>query len=456
MPPEIDTGDTTWVLISAALVMIMTPGVGFFYGGLVRSKSATATIMHSFGILAVVSVVWVLWGYTLAFGPNELGGFIGNLSWFGLRNVGLEPSDVYATTVPHQAFMVFQMMFAVITPALITGAFAERAKFSTFLVFTVVWVTVVYAPVAHWVWGQGGWLQSVGLGEGGALDFAGGTVVHINAGVAALAAALVFGRRVGFGREAMEPHNVSMVVLGAVLLWFGWFGFNGGSALAAGGLAANAFVVTHVASATAALTWVGLSWYLLKKPSVVGAATGAVAGLVAITPAAGFIGSWPAADGYLDAFPAILIGLGAGLFTYLAVQLRIKLSLDDSLDVWGVHGIGGTWGAFATGIFAVAAVGGASGLIDGNAGQLGKQLAGIGAVWGYSFVLTFAILKVLDVVMGLRVSEEAERLGLDASQHGERGYVLGEAGPLAPAQAPASAPRPAPQPVPQQASSEAS
>jgi Amt family ammonium transporter len=290
------------------------------------------------------------------------------------------------------------------------------------------------------VWGQGGWLQSVGLGEGGALDFAGGTVVHINAGVAALAAALVFGRRIGFGREAMEPHNVSMVVLGAVLLWFGWFGFNGGSALAAGGLAANAVLVTHVAAATAALTWVALSSYFLKKASVVGAATGAVAGLVAITPAAGFIGSWPAADGYLDAFPAILIGMGAGLFTYLAVQLRIKLSLDDSLDVWGVHGIGGTWGAFATGLFAVAAVGGASGLIDGNAGQLGKQLAGIGAVWGYSFVFTFAILKVLDVVMGLRVSEEEERLGLDASQHGERGYVFEEAGPLAPAQAPVSAP----------------
>lgn len=453
---QIDTGDTTWILISAALVMIMTPGVGFFYGGLVRSKNATATIMHSFGILAVISVVWVLWGYTLAFGP-DVGGFIGNLSWFGLRNVGLEPSDVYAITVPHQAFMVFQLMFAVITPALITGAFAERAKFSTFMVFSVIWVTVVYAPVAHWVWGQGGWLQD--LWGGSAFDFAGGTVVHINAGVAALAAALIFGRRVGFGREAMAPHNVSMVVLGAVLLWFGWFGFNAGSALSAGGLAANAFVVTHVASATAALTWVGLSWYLLKKPSVVGAATGAVAGLVAITPAAGFIGSWPAADGYLDAFPAILIGLGAGLFTYLAVQLRIKLSLDDSLDVWGVHGIGGTWGAFATGIFAVAAVGGPgfSGLIDGEAGQLARQLTGIGAVWGYSFVLTLVILKVLDIVMGLRVSEKEERLGLDVSQHGERGYVFDEASPIAVAQAPASAsPSPAPEPRPEAAGSEAS
>ncbi|MEE8386268.1 MAG: ammonium transporter, partial [Dehalococcoidia bacterium] len=428
MPPEIDTGDTTWILISAALVMLMTPGVGFFYGGLVRNKNASATIMQSFSILAVVSVVWVLWGYSLAFGPNELGGFIGNLSWFGLRNVGLEPGP-YSDTIPHQAFMVFQLMFAVITPALIIGAFAERAKFRTLIVFTVIWITIVYAPVAHWVWGQGGWLQD--LWGGASLDFAGGSVVHINAGVAALVAAFIFGKRLGYGKEPMEPHNVSMVVLGAVLLWFGWFGFNAGSALGANGIAANAFVVTHVASATAALTWVGLSWYFQKKPSIVGAATGAVAGLVAITPAAGFIGSWPVADGYLDAFPAILIGLGAGLFTYLAVQVRIKMRLDDSLDVWGVHGMGGTWGAFATGIFAVASVGGASGLIDGNAGQLARQLTGIGAVWGYSFVLTLVILKVLDVVMGLRVSEEEERLGLDASQHGERGYVLEEAGPLA-------------------------
>ncbi len=448
----LDTGDTTWILISAALVMLMTPGVGFFYGGLVRNKNASATIMQSFAILAVVSVVWVLWGYSLAFGPDR-GGIIGDLSWFGLRNVGLEPSEIYATTIPHQAFMVFQMMFAVITPALIIGAFAERAKFSTLMVFTVLWVTIVYAPVAHWVWaldanGATGW-----LGELGALDFAGGTVVHINAGVAALVAALIFGRRLGYGREPMEPHNVSMVVLGAVLLWFGWFGFNAGSALAAGGLATNAFVVTHVASAAAALTWVGLSWYFHKKPSIVGAATGAVAGLVAITPAAGFIGSWPGTDGYLNSAPALLIGIGAGLFTYLAVQLRIKLNLDDSLDVWGVHGVGGTWGAFATGIFAVAAIGGGAGLIDGDGGgQLAKQLAGIGAIWGFSFVGTGVILLVLDRVMGLRITEEEEQLGLDVSQHGERGYIFEEASPIAPAGTPA----PTPQPAPPQGSSEAS
>ncbi|MFQ6019807.1 MAG: ammonium transporter, partial [Dehalococcoidia bacterium] len=337
----------------------------------------------------------------------------------------------------------------------ITGAFAERAKFSTFMIFSVVWVTVVYAPVAHWVWGQGGWLQSVGLGEGGALDFAGGTVVHINAGVAALAAALIFGRRIGFGREPMEPHNVSMVVLGAVLLWFGWFGFNAGSALAADGLATNAFVVTHVATATAALTWVGLSWLHRRKPSVVGAATGAVAGLVAITPAAGFIGAWPGAtDGYLNSMPAIIIGMGAGIFTYLAVQLRIKLRLDDSLDVWGVHGIGGTWGAFATGLFAVAAIGGGAGLIDGDAGQLSKQLAGIGATWGYSFVATLIILKVLDVVLGVRVTEEEELVGVDIAVHGERSYVFDFASPGAIAEVEAGAaaaggaanPQPLPQP----------
>lgn len=450
----IDTGDTAWIFVSAALVMLMTPGLGFFYAGLVRSKNAIATIMHSFVMLALVSVIWVLWGYSLAFGPDQ-GGFIGDLSWFGLRNVGLEPGP-YADTIPHQAFMIFQMMFAVITPALITGAFAERAKFSTFLVFTAIWVTVVYVPVAHWVWADGGWLQN--LWGGGALDFAGGTVVHINAGMAALAAAIIFGRRIGFGREPMEPHNVTYVVLGTALLWFGWFGFNAGSALTAAdpasntSLAANAFVVTQVAAASAALTWLGLSWFFLGKPSVVGAATGAVAGLVAITPAAGFIGTWPGTDGYLNAFPAILIGLGAGLFTYLAVQIRIKLSLDDSLDVWGVHGIGGTWGAFATGIFAVAAIGGTAGLIDGAPGQLARQLVGIGASWGYAFVLTLAILKGLDIVMGLRVREDEEQLGLDASQHGERGYVLEETG-FAPA-----IPQPAPTPatVPQQAAQQAS
>jgi len=403
----IDTGDTAWILISSALVMLMTPGLAFFYGGLVRHKNALSTMMHSFTAVALVSVIWVLWGYSLAFGPDHWG-LIGGLDWLGLRHVGQEPGP-YAATVPHQAFMLFQLMFAIITPALITGAFAERAKFSTFLVFVVLWSTLVYCPVAHWVWGNGGWLRELG-----ALDFAGGTVVHINAGVAALVAAFLFGRRIGFGREPTEPHDVTYVVLGAALLWFGWFGFNAGSAVAAGGLATNAFVVTNTAAAAAALTWMGLSWWLTGKPSVVGAASGAVAGLAAITPASGFV----------DAMPAVLIGIGAGFFCYMAVRLRGIFKFDDTLDVFGVHGVSGTWGVLATGIFATAAVsGGATGLIDGNAGQIGRQLAAIGATGGYSFVMTFAILKVLDWVMGLRVSEEEELVGVDMSQHGERAYA---------------------------------
>ena len=403
----IDSGDTAWMLISSALVMLMTPGLAFFYGGLVRHKNALSTIMHSFIAVAVVSVIWVLWGYTLAFGPDHWG-LIGGLDWLGLRDVGQEPGP-YSATVPHQAFMLFQLMFAIITPALITGAFAERAKFSTFLVFIVVWSTLVSSPGAHWVWANDGWLRELG-----ALDFAGGTVVHINSGVAALVAALLFGRRIGFGREPMEPHDITYVVLGAALLWFGWFGFNAGSAIAAGGLATNAFVVTNTAAAAAALTWMAMSWWLTGKPSVVGAASGAVAGLVAITPASGFV----------DAMPALLIGIGAGFFCYMAVRMRSMLKYDDALDVFGVHGVGGTWGALATGIFAVAAVsGGAGGLIDGEPDQVLRQLAGIGVTWGYSFVMTFGILKALDLVMGLRVSHEEELVGVDVSQHGERAYA---------------------------------
>jgi len=413
--PTVDTGDTAWVLVSAALVMLMTPGLAFFYGGLVRHKNVLSTVMHSFIIIPVVSLVWVLWGYSLAFGPDQ-GGFIGNLDWFGLRNVGMEPGP-YSDTIPHQVFMLFQMMFAIITPALITGAFAERAKFSTFLVFTVLWLTFVYAPIAHWVWGIDGWLRELGT-----VDFAGGIVVHISSGVAALAAAFLFGRRVGLGREPMEPHDITYVVLGTGLLWFGWFGFNAGSALTAGGLAGNAFVVTNTAAAAGAVTWLLMSWWFTKKPSVLGGAAGAVAGLASITPAAGFVGSWPAADGYLNIMPAVLIGVGGGAVCYLATRLRAFLRFDDALDVWAVHGVGGTWGVFATGIFAVAAVGGVGGAIDGQFGQLAKQLAGIGATWGYSFVATVIILKVLDLVMGLRVSEEEELAGLDVSQHGERAY----------------------------------
>jgi len=401
----LDTGDTTWILISSAMVLLMTPGLAFFYGGLARSKNASATIMHSFMSIAIVSVVWVLWGYTLAFGP-DVGGFIGDLTHFGLSGVSATESSTGAT-IPDQLFMMFQGMFAIITPALITGAFAERMKFPAFVIFIVAWVTIVYAPVAHWVWG-GGW-----LGELGALDYAGGTVVHINSGVAALAAALIFGRRLGFGREAMEPHNVPFVVLGAGLLWFGWFGFNAGSALVADGNAVNAFVVTNTAAAAGALVWVGMSWAFAKKPSVIGAASGAVAGLVAITPAAGFVG----------AMPALLIGGGAGLICFGALQVAGRLRIDDALAVWGVHGVGGTWGALATGLFVGV---GFSALPDGvgRMEQVGIQLIGIGATWVWAFVMTGAILLALKYTIGIRVSEEDEEAGLDVSEHAEPAYRL--------------------------------
>jgi Amt family ammonium transporter len=408
MPTTISAGDTAWLLLSAALVMLMTPALGFFYGGLVRRKNVLATIMHSFFILCLISVQWVLWGYTLAFGPDK-GGIIGGLDWLTLKGVGQEPGP-YAATVPHQAFMVFQMMFAVITPALITGAFAERKRFKAFVVFTLLWATFVYDPVAHWVWG-GGW-----LGQLGALDFAGGTVVHITSGVSALVAALVLGRRVGYGREALEPHDATMTVLGASLLWFGWFGFNAGSAITAGGLAANAFVVTNTAAAMAALTWMTVSWLHKGAPSVLGAAAGAVAGLVAITPA----------SGYVDVSASILIGLGAGVFCYTAIQLTKRLRVDDALDVFGVHGVGGAWGAIATGIFATVAInsGAKDGLLAGNPGQLGIQAIAVGASIVYSAVMTFVILKVIDVFVGLRVPESEEVLGLDASQHREAAYQI--------------------------------
>jgi ammonium transporter, Amt family len=408
MPTAISAGDTAWLLLSAALVMLMTPALGFFYGGLVRRKNVLATIMHSFFILCLISVQWVLWGYTLAFGP-DVGGIIGGLDWLTLKGVGQEPGP-YAPTVPHLAFMVFQMMFAVITPALITGAFAERKRFKAFVVFTLLWATFVYDPVAHWVWG-GGWLSKLG-----ALDFAGGTVVHITSGVSALVAALVLGRRVGYGRDALEPHDMTMTVLGASLLWFGWFGFNAGSAINAGGLAANAFVVTNTAAAMAALTWMTVSWLHKGAPSVLGAAAGAVAGLVAITPA----------SGYVDVSASILIGLGAGIFCYTAIQLTKRLRVDDALDVFGVHGVGGAWGAIATGIFATVAVNSAAkdGLLAGNPGQLGIQAIAVGASVLYSAVMTFVILKVIDVFVGLRVPESEEVLGLDASQHREAAYQI--------------------------------
>ncbi len=411
----ISSGDTTWVLVSSALVLLMTPGLAFFYGGLVRRKNINATIMHCFMAIGMVGVVWVLWGYSLAFGSDSDGNwglqkFVGDLEWIGLQGVSASEAGPYSDTIPHQAFMIFQAMFAIITPALIIGAFAERMKFSAFVIFIVVWVTVVYAPVAHWVWAKDGW-----LGNLGALDFAGGTVVHINSGVAALAAALIFGRRLGFGERAMTPHNVPFVVLGAALLWFGWFGFNAGSALAADGTAVNAFVVTNTAAAAALVTWVVMSWAFGGKPSVVGAASGAVAGLVAITPASGFVGP----------MPAILIGIGVGVLCYGAIELLRKFEIDDSLAVWGVHGVGGTWGALATGLF----VGiGFAALPDGvgRAEQILNQVVGIGATWGWSFVMTAIILLAIRYTIGLRVKDEEEETGLDLSMHGEPAYVLEE------------------------------
>jgi len=401
-----DSGDTAWVLASSALVLLMTPGLAFFYGGLIGRKNATATIMYSFMTIGLVGVVWVLWGYSLAFGPSWNGwGLVGNLEWFGLRGVSAIEAGPYSDTIPHQAFMIFQAMFAIITPALITGAFVGRMKFSAFAIFIVLWVTIVYAPLAHWVWG-GGWLGSLG-----ALDFAGGTVVHINAGVAALAAALIIGKRIGFGSQAMAPHNVPMVVLGAALLWFGWFGFNAGSALAADGTAVNAFVVTNTATAAALIAWVIMSWLFDRKPSIVGAASGAVAGLVAITPASGFVGP----------MPALIIGVGAGVVCYGAVKLLLALKVDDALAVWGVHGIGGTWGALATGLFV--GIGFASLGEVSRGQQIVYQLIAIGATWGWAFVATSIILLALKYTIGIRASREDEESGLDISQHSEPAYI---------------------------------
>ena len=407
-PPKVDTGDTTWMLISSALVMLMTPGLALFYGGMVRSKNVLGTIMQSFIALGVITIQWVLYGYSLAFGP-DIGHVIGSLKWVGLSGVGLDPFPDYAATVPHQAFMIFQMMFAVITPALITGAFAERFKFKTYLVFLILWATFVYDPLAHWVWGTGGWIKNLG-----ALDFAGGLVVHISSGIAALAAALVVGKRKGYGDEPMPPHNLTLTLLGAALLWFGWFGFNGGSAVASGSLATSAFVVTHISTAAAALSWMIAEWVYRGNPTVLGAASGAVAGLVAITPASGFVGP----------VSAIIIGAGAGVACYFAINLKTKLGYDDSLDVVGVHGVGGTWGALATGLFASKAINSAGndGLFFGNSSLIGIQALSVVSAWVYSFVVTLIILKVLDWTMGLRVNEENEITGLDLSQHGESGY----------------------------------
>ena len=406
--PKIDKGDNAWMLTSSALVLMMTiPGLFLFYGGLVRSKNVLGTIMHSFILVGVVTVQWVLWGYSVAFGP-DVGGLFGSLAWVGLNGVGVEPNADYAATIPHMTFMVYQMMFAIITPALISGAFAERAKFSTYLVFMILWTTIVYDPLAHWVWGVKGWMR-----EMGALDFAGGTVVHISSGASALVAAIMFGRRIGYGQEAMPPHNLPFSVIGAGLLWVGWFGFNAGSALAADGLATSAFVATHVATAAAALAWLAMDW-MRGKPTMLGAASGAVAGLVAITPGAGFV----------SPMSALVIGVGGGILCSIACSLKPKLGYDDSLDVVGVHGVGGTWGALATGLFASKAVNAAgnNGLFFGNPGQLWIQFVTVIATIAFAMVVTAVILSVLKAIMGLRVADDEERMGLDLTQHNERAY----------------------------------
>ncbi|MFH1092340.1 MAG: ammonium transporter [Pseudomonadota bacterium] len=403
-----NTGDTSFILISAALVFLMTPGLALFYGCMVRSKNVLGTTMHSFICLGLVTLVWVLWGYSLAFG-RDTGGLIGGLNYLGLDGVGVDPVEA-APTIPHFAFMIFQCMFAIITPALITGAFAERMKFGPFLIFIILWVTLVYSPLCHWVWG-GGWMAKIG-----ALDFAGGAVVHMSSGASALAAAIVFGKRRGYPHEPFIPHNLPLTILGAGILWFGWFGFNAGSALSSSGLAAGAFVSTHIAAAAASLSWLLVEWSHRGHPTTLGAASGAVAGLVCITPAAGFV----------HPLSALIIGLAGGALCYLGIMAKSKLGYDDSLDVVGIHGLGGAWGALATGIFASKAVNpaGANGLLFGNPAQLGIQFLSVAATIVFCFVVTFIILKLLKATVGLRVSEEEEVTGLDLSLHSETGYNL--------------------------------
>ena len=406
---KIDTGDTAWMLFSTGLVMLMTIGLALFYGGMARRKNVLGTIMHSFILLCLVSVIWVLWGYTIAFGPDK-GGIIGSLEWFGLTGVGQEPGR-YASTIPHLGFMIFQGMFAVITPALIAGAFAERIKFSAFLMFTILWVTFVYSPLAHWVWG-GGWIGSVL----GALDFAGGTVVHISSGVAALTSAYVIGSRKGHGIQPMPPHNRTLTVTGAALLWFGWFGFNAGSALSSGGIATSALVNTNTSASAATLSWILIEWMHRGKPTLIGAVSGSIAGLVAITPA----------SGYVSPISSILIGTVAAAFCYAAVMLKPRFGYDDSFDVFAIHAVGGTWGALGTGLFASTAVNpsGLDGLFFGNPPLIGIQAIAIVVTYIYVSMYTFVILKIVDLIIGLRVDEESEAIGLDYTQHKESGYNL--------------------------------
>jgi len=410
--PGFNGADTAFMMVAAALVMLMTPGLGLFYAGMVRRKNVLATFQQSFIMLGVVALQWVLFGYSLAFGPDAYGGLVGGLKFVGLNEVGLEPNADYAATIPHQLFMVYQLMFAVITPALISGAFAERMKFSAYLAFTLLWATFVYDPVAHWVWGPGGWIRNLG-----ALDFAGGLVVHVISGVAALCCVIVMGKRRGHGTEEMHPHNLTMTALGTGLLWFGWFGFNAGSALAANKTAVAAFVNTNTAAAAAVVSWSLIEYLHKGKATVLGACSGAVAGLVAVTPCAGFI----------TPMGAMAVGFFVSFVCYGAILMKGRLGYDDSLDVFGVHGVGGIFGALAVGLLARSGIGlgDVDGLLYGNPVLLGKQAVSVLAAAAYSFTVSFGLLKLIDATIGLRVSDDDEEIGLDLTQHGERGYIMG-------------------------------
>jgi ammonium transporter, Amt family len=404
----INSGDTAFMLIATTMVMFMTPGLALFYGGLVRSKNVLSTVLQSFIGLGIISLLWVVYGYSLSFGP-DIKGLVGNLEWAFLKGVGLLPGP-YSQNIPHLLFCAFQLMFAIITPALITGAYAERMKFSAFLLFTVLWTTFVYFPVCHWVWG-GGW-----LGKLGALDFAGGTVIHINSGAAALVVAVMLGKRRGWGKESIMPHNLSMTVLGAGILWFGWFGFNAGSALSAGGVAVMALITTQLSAGAAAVSWLVAEWIYHGKPTTLGAASGALAGLVAITPAAGFVGP----------VPAVIIGIVAGIICCFAMMFKTRFGYDDALDVVAVHGVGGIWGALATGLFATTTINpaGFDGLFYGNPKQVLIQAVGIVSAIAFSMVVTAVIVKIVDNVTGLRVTDEEEVQGLDVTQHSEVAYTM--------------------------------
>ena len=409
---DMNSGDTAWVLASAALVFVMTPGVAFFYGGMARRKNILSILMQCFLIMCLVSLQWVLFGYSLSFGPDTGHGIIGSLAWTGLKGVGSQANPDYASTIPHLAFMIFQAMFAIITPALIIGAFAERIKFSAFTVLTLLWTTFVYDPIAHWVWGTGGWLKTIG-----ALDFAGGIVVHVSSGVSALVLAILIGRRLAYERQAFAPHNLPLTVLGGALLWFGWFGFNAGSALGAGGIAANALVTTNTAAAAAGLTWALIEWQQNGAPTILGIVTGAVAGLVAITPACGFV----------SPLSGIAIGIVAGVVSYLAVTaLKPRLGYDDSLDVFGVHGVGGMWGTLATGLFAEATVNeaGANGLFFGNARLFMVQGLYLLVCIAYAVIMTWLLFVLVDALFGMRVTRDDEMVGLDLTQHHEAAYTV--------------------------------